>query len=537
MIESTMPDFPLTTRLILEHGRTVHAGSEVVTDEAGSTRRASFATVAERSERLAAALKRLGVAQGDAVGTLCWNTQEHMEAYLAVPTMGAVLHTLNLRLFPEQLSYVINHAGDRVILVHDSLIPVLAKVMPELKTVAHVIVIGNGDASEVGREVLRYEDLLAAESPGFAWPDVRENAASSMCYTSGTTGDPKGVVYSHRSLVVHTWGFIAASGMNGHDRILPIAPMFHANGWTLPYDAWFIGADLILAGRYAQAEPLCGLIEREKVTVTAAVPTVLNDVLRYAEATPVDFSSLRLVLCAGSAVPRALSESFFKRAGVRLTQAWGMTETSPLGVWGEPPKGIRPEDEPYWREKQGRIAPGVELRVVAEDGTLLPWDGQSIGEIEVRGPWVTTSYHLDPAEEKFHDGWLRTGDVGTVDELGFLQITDRTKDVIKSGGEWISSVELENLLMGHPDVVEATVIGVPDTRWDERPLALIVAREGCSVVPEDLRGFLGDKVARWWLPERWSFVEEIPKTSVGKFDKKLLRSRYEQGGLTVSWAS
>ena len=533
MIESTMPDFPLTTRLVFDHGRTVYANSQVVTLDGQSSRRASFAAIAERAEQLAAALRRLGIGVGDRVGTLCWNTQEHLEAYLAVPTMGAVLHTLNLRLFPEQLAYVINHAEDHVIIVDESLIPVLANVMPDLKTVVHIIVVGDGDASALGREVLRYEQLLEAESPGYEWPDLKESSAASMCYTSGTTGDPKGVVYSHRSTLLHTWGLTVACGLNEHDRILPIVPMFHVNGWTLPYDAWFVGADLVLANRYAQAESLCRLIAEERITVAGAVPTVWNDILHYAESNPADLSSLRLIICGGAAVPRALSESFFERFGIRITQAWGMTETSPLGAWGLPPKGTEPEEEAYWREKSGRVAPGVQMRVVADDGTVLPWDGKSVGEIEVRGPWVTGSYHLDAAEEKFHDGWLRTGDVGHVDELGFLQLTDRSKDVIKSGGEWISSVELENLLMGHPEVIEASVIGVPDPRWDERPLALVVRRAGSSVTPAQLRESISGKVARWWLPERWSFVEEIPKTSVGKFDKKLLRSRYEQGRVTV----
>jgi fatty-acyl-CoA synthase len=309
--------------------------------------------------------------------------------------------------------------------------------------------------------------------------------------------------------------------------------MFHANAWGLPYAAWMAGSDLILPNRFLQAAPLAGLIGEERPTISAAVPTIWNDLLRYAEATPVDFSSLRFVVCGGSAVPRALMERFEERHGVRIIQAWGMTETSPFAAIAMPPRGIDPRDEMPWRSKSGRIAAGVDLRIVDDRGEALPWDGETAGEIEVRGPWITGAYHLDPAPEKFHDGWLRTGDVGTVDARGFIQITDRAKDVIKSGGEWISSVELENELMAHPDVAEAAVIGVPDDRWQERPLACVVAKPGTAVTADALQAFLGERVARWWVPERFSFIAEVPKTSVGKFDKKVLRARHANGELEV----
>jgi fatty-acyl-CoA synthase len=309
--------------------------------------------------------------------------------------------------------------------------------------------------------------------------------------------------------------------------------MFHANAWGLPYAAWMAGADLVMPGPYLQAEPLCKLIAEEKPTISGAVPTIWNDVLRYADAHDADLSSLRQVACGGSAVPRKLIEDFERNHGVRIIQAWGMTETSPLGAMGHPPKGIAPEQEMEWRAKTGRIVAGVEMRVVNDGGEELPWDGKAVGELEIRGPWITGSYYLDSSPEKFHDGWLRTGDVGMIDPRGYIQITDRAKDVIKSGGEWVSSVELENEIMAHPEVIEAAVIGVPDAKWDERPLACVVLREGVSPDPEPLKAFLEGRVAKWWIPERWAFIDEVPKTSVGKFDKKVLRARHGEGKLAV----
>ena len=535
---STMQDFPLTITHIFRHGRSVFGESEVVTFEGESCRRATFAQVAERADRLASALTRLGIQEGDRVGTFAWNTQEHLEAYLAVPSMGAVLHTLNLRLFPDQLTYITNHAEDRVILVDATVIPLLARVASELKTVEQFVVIGDGDTSGLGSNVLSYEDLLAAESGDpYDYPDIDERSAAAMCYTSGTTGNPKGVVYSHRSTVLHSMaaGSGTTFGLTERDRILPIVPMFHANAWGLPYAGWMAGSDFVMPARFLQGEPLCKLIMAEKPTISGAVPTVWNDILAYADKNKdtVDLTSLRLVPCGGSAVPRSLMEAFEQRHDVKIIQAWGMTETSPIAAVAMPPKQAPPEDEMNWRSRTGRVIAGVELRITADDGSVLPWDGEAVGEIEVRGPWITASYYKDDDPQKFHDGWLRTGDVGTVEPNGFVQITDRAKDVIKSGGEWISSVELEGELMAHPSVKEAAVVGVPDERWDERPLACVVLKEGESTSVEDLKGFLADRVAKWWLPERWTFIEEVPKTSVGKFDKKVLRAKYADGELEV----
>jgi fatty-acyl-CoA synthase len=541
MLESTMQDFPLTIGMILRHGQAVYGDSEVVTFEGDGSRRATFSEVAGRAGQLAGALQRLGIEAGDRVGTFQWNNQEHLEGYLAIPNMGAVLHTLNIRLFPELLTYVVNHAEDRVVIVDDSLVPLLARVAPDLKTVEHFIVVGSGDAAALAdataADVMRYDELLAAEDVDFPWPDVDERAAAAMCYTSGTTGNPKGVVYSHRSTVLHSMSVNAgiAVGLTERDRVLPIVPMFHANAWGLPYAAWYAGASFVMPDRFLQAEPLAKLIESERPTVAGAVPTIWSDLYRYSQEHPVDMSSFRLVVCGGSAVPRSLMERFESDHGVRIIQGWGMTETSPLAALAYPHRGVElgTTEEMDWRAMAGRVLSGVELRIVDDAGNPMPWDGEAVGEIEVRGPWVTASYYLDPATEKFDDGWLRTGDVGSVEPNGFIRITDRAKDVIKSGGEWISTVELENHLMAHPDVIEAAVIGVPDAKWDERPLACVVCSEGSGATAADLQTFLADRIAKWQVPERWAFIDEVPKTSVGKFDKKVLRARHTEHELSV----
>ena len=533
-MKSTMQDFPINIPTIFRHGRSVCARSQVVTCEGMSTRRATYEAVADRAERLAAALRRLGVRPDDRVGTLAWNTQEHLEAYFAIPLMGAVLHTLNLRLFPEQLEYIINHAEDSVILVEDSVVPILARVAPRLKKVRHYVVIGNGDASALGN-VLRYEELIAAEKPGFAWPEIDERAAAGMCYTSGTTGNPKGVVYSHRSTFLHSMGLCMTGsiGLNETDRVLPIVPMFHANAWGLPYGSWFAGADFLFPGRFLQPDPLCNFMRTERPTVAAGVPTVWIGVLNSSTASREILSSLRTVICGGAAVPRSMIDQFDKRYGVRIIQGWGMTETSPLAALARPPPEVPPEEQLNWRAMAGRVVPGVEIRITDFEGRPQPWDGEAVGEIEVRGPWVTASYYLDDSHERFHDGWLRTGDVGSINDRGFIQITDRAKDVIKSGGEWISSVEIENAVMAHPEVLECAVVATPDDKWSERPMACVVRKPGSTLSADALRTFLAGRVAAWATPEYWTFISEVPKTSVGKFDKKVLRARHAQQELEV----
>lgn len=536
---STMQEYPLTITAIMRHGCGVHGLREVITATGDGYRRITYRELGQQAAQLANALRRLGVSGDQRVATFMWNNAEHLATYLAVPSMGAVLHTLNIRLFPHQIAYVANEAEDQVVLVDMSLAKLLAPVLPELETVHTVVAVGDGDIAalqETGKTVVRYHELIEGESTEFDWPTVEENSAAAMCYTSGTTGNPKGVVYSHRSSFLHSMAACTVNGIGvgSSDRVLPIVPMFHANAWGLPYAALMAGADLVLPDRHLDARSLIDMVETLRPTRAGAVPTIWNDVMHYLEKEPGhDMSSLKMVACGGSAVPESLMRTFEDKHGVQIRQLWGMTETSPLATMAWPPPGT-PDDQ-HWafRVTQGQPVCGVETRIVDDDGKVLPNDGKAVGEVEVRGPWITGAYYKGYDESKFDSGWLRTGDVGRIDEQGFITLTDRAKDVIKSGGEWISSVELENCLIGHPDVVEAAVVGVPDERWDERPLAVVVAREGADVSASELRKFLGDKVVRWWLPERWAFTDEVPRTSVGKYDKKTIRSRYTDGDYEV----
>ncbi len=536
MLEGLMQnDFPLTLNHIRRRMQTINEGAEVVTLQPDdSVTRISHAALTERADRLARVLGGLGIEQGDRVATFAWNNQRHMELYMATPCTGAVLHTLNIRLFEEQLTYIVNHAEDRVIFVDDSLVPVLEKLAPSFETVRQFVVLGDGDVGSLPN-ALRYEDLLEQAGGGsFDYPELDERQAAALCYTSGTTGHPKGVLYSHRSISLHSSMTLMTEG-NGlarGDRVLAVVPMFHANAWGLPYGAALAGADLILPDRFLGAEPLAKLIATERPTLMGCVPTIFQDLLRYADEHPdVDLSSLNNAACGGSAVPKQLMKEFEERHGVRMYQAWGMTETSPVATYSRPSEDGE-HDDSYWeqRAKQGRPLPWVELRLVGDDGEV-PWDGSSTGEIEVRGPWIASQYFRDPDPDKFDEGWLRTGDIAAVDETGYVQITDRSKDVIKSGGEWISSVELENELMAHPQVVEAAVIAKPDERWAERPLCCVVLSSDGAASAEELIEHLRSRVAKWWLPDEFAFVEEIPKTSVGKFDKKVLRGKLAEDSL------
>jgi fatty-acyl-CoA synthase len=543
-------DFPLTLNHIRRRLNSCNHGAEVVTlgADASSLQRASHAEVSARIDRLARALRALGIEQGDRVATFAWNNQRHFELYFAVPCIGAVLHTLNIRLFDEQVSYIVNHAQDRLVFVDASLVPLLAKLAPTFHTVERYVVMGDEDGSQSRQlpDAIGYEQLLdqagtQADQP-FDYPELDERQAASLCYTSGTTGNPKGVLYSHRSISLHSTVTLVkdGTGLSREDRILAVVPMFHVNAWGLPYGAALAGADLILPDRHLQPEPLARLIAAERPTLMGCVPTIFAGLLAYADEHPeLDLTSLTNAACGGSAVPRALMKDFQERHGVRIYQAWGMTETSPVATYSRPRErtpdgGARDSDDAYWDERamQGRPLPWVELRLADDAGGHVPWDGHSTGEIEVRGPWVAARYFADSSEdEKFATGWLRTGDIASVDERANVQITDRAKDVIKSGGEWISSVELENEVMSHPDVVEAAVIAKPDERWAERPLCCVVLRDGAGTTAEQLVEHLRGRVAKWWLPDEFAFVSEIPKTSVGKFDKKVLRGRLAQGSL------
>ena len=553
-MDSTMMDVPLTIGAIMRYGSTIFGDKEVVTwtgDDAPPRRR-TFAEVGERASRLASALRGLGVDGDQRVGTFMWNNAEHLEVYLAAPAMGAVLHTLNIRLSAEQVGYIATHAGDYAVVVDASLVPLFAKVLPHAETVRHVIVsagpsgAGTGGVDEAalaslagaGRTVHLYEDLLAGADGALDWPEVDERSAAAMCYTSGTTGNPKGVVYSHRSTYLHSVAACVGNsfGLSERDRVMPVVPMFHANAWGLAYAVLLAGADLVMPDRHMQPASLIKMIESERVTLGAGVPTIWAGVLAALRAGGDSgaMSSVTRLVCGGSALPEAVMRAYESEFGVPMIHAWGMTETSPLGSIANPPAGV-PEDEAWgYKTSQGRLFYGLEGRLVGDSDEVLPSDGKAVGEIEVRGPWVTGSYYRDPALEKFHDGWLRTGDVGTLDASGFIRLTDRAKDVIKSGGEWISSMELENLLMAHPAVAEAAVIGVPDDKWGERPLAAVVPVAGKSVTPDELREFLASKLPRWQLPERWAFVTEVPKTSVGKFQKTRLREQYATGSLDVT---
>jgi fatty-acyl-CoA synthase len=522
-MRSTMMDTPLQVSRLLEHGRTVHSSAEVVTWTADGARRISYGEVGAMAARLAHALHDdLGITGDERVGTLMWNNAEHLAAYLAVPSMGAVLHTLNLRLFPEQLIYIVNHAEDRAVIVDSTLIPLLAGVLPHLTTLRHIVVVGGGDAAPLAKDgvtVHRWEELLAGKSATYPWPVIDENDAAALCYTSGTTGHPKGVAYSHRSIYLHSMQVCSmeAFGLGPASKVLAVVPMFHAMAWGLPYAAFMSGA----------ARP----------TLAGAVPTIWTDLLAHLDSNPTDISTMREVIVGGSSCPPALMHAFSERHGIEIIHAWGMTEMSPLGSVSRPPVGLTGPEAWAYRYTQGRVPASVDARIVGPDGSIMPNDGKSVGELQVRGPWVTRTYVGDerPEPDKFtEDGWLCTGDVGVLSPDGFLTLSDRAKDVIKSGGEWISSVDLENALMAHPAVLEACVVGVPDERWGERPLATVVVRQDQTVTAAELRDFLATSVARWQVPERWAFIEAVPKTSVGKFDKKRVRTQYADGQLSVA---
>jgi fatty-acyl-CoA synthase len=492
----------------------------------------SYAQVVDRVKRLAVALADLGVGKGDRVATLAWASHQHLEAYLAIPSIGAVLHTLNLRLHPDDLSYIVNDAGDAVLLVDESLLPLYEKFR-ELVKIRHVIVISS---SGTATPWLDYEQMLAAADPSrFREAELDELDAAAMCYTSGTTGRPKGVLYSHRAIVLHSFalGLRDALAIGEDDTILPIVPMFHVNAWGLPFAAPLLGANLVFPGPYLDAPSVLDLLVRERVTLTAGVPTVWLGLLQELDKSPGthDLSALRAIAVGGSAAPLAMIRGFDERHGLNILHAWGMTEMTPLGTICTLPSAMRrapTEDRLRYRATQGTPLPFVEIRARTDKG-LAPWDGEAMGELEVRGPWVAAQYYntVGPDARFTDDGWFRTGDIVTIAKEGCVELTDRAKDLVKSGGEWISSVALETALMGHPAVAEAAVVAVPHPKWDERPLAVVVLKAGQTSTADELRAFLEPNFARWWLPDEFEFAAEIPKTSVGKFKKSVLRERFK----------
>jgi fatty-acyl-CoA synthase len=530
-VEGLMQEVPLTLVHAFERCERLFGANEVVTAIGdGTLERVTYSSWAERTRRLGGALDALGLSDEARVGTFAWNTARHLELYFAAPCSGRVLHTLNIRLFPEQLVYIVNHAEDEVVFCDATLLPALWPLVDDMKTVRHVVVMGSGPSLPSDPRVLEYESLLADASP-VDWRVDDERRAAAMCYTSGTTGNPKGVVYSHRSSLLHAFGALVADGaaLSESDRVLPVVPMFHANAWGLAHASVLCGASLVMPGPDLSGPALASLIRDEEVTVAGGVPTIWMGMLPHFHSLP----SVRTILCGGSAVPRALMEAYHER-GIWMTHAWGMTETSPVASLSRPKRSLGPlssEAEMDIRLSQGLPLPLVDTRIV-EPGTTtpLPWDGSSRGELQVRGPWIARDYYrLDAMDSpSTPDGWLRTGDVATIDPEGYVRLVDRTKDLIKSGGEWISSVELENAIMGHPDVVEAAVVGVAHPKWDERPLACIVVRDGAALDRDGLVLFLTGRVAKWWLPDDVVIIDAVPKTSVGKFDKKVLRERYRE---------
>jgi fatty-acyl-CoA synthase len=533
-VKGLMMDFQLTLPAIMRRAEQFFGAKEIVSRSPDrSLHRYTYAEFVRRAKQLALALRELGAQPSDRVATFCWNHHQHLEAYFGVPASGAVVHTLNPRLHQSDLSYIINHADDRIVLVDKSLLPVFEKIRPEIK-VQHVVAISEDGSAPEG--TLDYEQLLAGmDEKWFEYPNFDEYQAASMCYTSGTTGRPKGVLYSHRAIALHSLGAAMADSLaiQESDVILPVVPMFHVNAWGLPFVATLVGAKQVFPGPYLDPPSLLELLQGERVTFTAGVPTIWLGILQALDKDPkaYDLSSIRAMAVGGSAAPLSIIRGFQERHNLKIVHAWGMTETTPLGTVANLPNDLRqasPEVQYDYRARQGTPVAFVEIRARGDAG-LVPWDGETMGELEVRGPWVASAYYNSPgSEDRFtEDGWFKTGDIVTIDPRGSVKIQDRTKDLIKSGGEWISSVELENALMGHPAIAEAAVIAIPDPKWQERPLAVIVFKPGQSATPEELRAYLEPKFAKWWLPDSFEVVDQIPRTAVGKFLKSALREKFK----------
>ena len=524
-------DFPLLLSTLYDHGVWIHPDQEIVSVESDkSVTRSTYGSTDVRVRKLASAMDSLGLEVGDAVGSFAWNNQRHHELYWATANTGRICHTVNIRLFADQIAYIINHAQDRVVFVDPDLAPLIAPLADKLETVETWVVMGE-KPSEALPGSIAYEDLIADAPEYGKWPLLDERSPMMFCYSSGTTGDPKGVAYTQRSTYIHTISNLANFPLEPTDNVLPVVPMFHASAWGYPFLAVTRGAKLTYPGPDLSPQGIVGLFQDEKVTVSAGVPTVWLGIQQYLMATPeADISSLRAFLCGGSAVPRAMIEWYWTERGIRVTQGWGMTETNPIASVAQ----LKPEMEDWdlpdqldRLETAGITVPGVEVKIVDDEGEELPHDGEAFGELLIRGPWIAAEYYKDDrTAQSFVDGWLRTGDVCKITPEGYIRITDRAKDLIKSGGEWISSLDVENALMAHPEVAEATVVGLKHVKWQERPAAFVVRAEGSEVSDEELLDHLRERVAKWWLPDEIVFVDEIPKTGTGKFDKKVVRDQY-----------
>lgn len=542
-MQGLMMDYPLILDRILEHANRIYGYKKIYTKlPDGLTHTYTYSDAFRRVKKLSSALAKRGIQVGDRLGTFGWNNYQHFEQYFGIPGCGAVCHTLNIRLFPEQIAFIIEHAQDRMVFVDASLIKLMEAVAPHVNCVEHFVVYGTDSSIETSLpNVILYEDLIAEGDEDYVSPVTDENTAFGMCYTSGTTGDPKGALYSHRSMFLHTLGMIQgnATALTNSDIILAIVPQFHVMSWGVPFAAAMCGSEIVMPGPFLQPGPLADMVQDYQVTVATGVPTIWTGIHHEIVANPRDISSIRALIVGGSAMPQQLIEIYEKEYSVNVVHAWGMTELSPLGTMSKlssQHQALSREEQFAIKAKQGYPLGGIEARIVDESNQELPWDGTTMGELQVRGPWVIKSYFKrEPTEEHFtSDGWFRTGDVATMSEDGYMQITDRTKDLIKSGGEWISSVDLENALIAHEKVMEATVIAIPDQKWDERPLAAVVPVDGDDPPStQELRDHLASQFAKWWLPEKFAIIEEVPKTSTGKFDKKVLRQQYADGELDI----
>jgi fatty-acyl-CoA synthase len=532
-MRGTMMDFPLTLQMVFERGTRLFPEREIVTGGITGAHRYTYREFGQRVHRLANGLKEFGLEPGDRVATFSWNHYRHLELYFAVPMQGSVLHTLNIRLFHDQLTYIVNHAADRYIFVDRTLLPIIRQLQPTFESVERIVVMDDGGENDPG-DAVDYEQLLASGAEHCEFPRLDENEAAMMCYTSGTTANPKGVAYSHRALTLHSFGAsqVDSLGVSQRDTVMPIVPMFHANAWGLPYASTLVGAKQVLPGNSLAPDRVLQLAQDEKVTLAAGVPTIWIAALPMLQAGTHDVSTIDRIVCGGSAAPRALIDGY-RKLGMNILHAWGMTELTPIGTVSNLKKELETADASTqldYKARQGPPVPGVELRVIDGDGNDVAWDGETMGDLVARGPWVAAEYYEDELGLATHtpDGWFRTGDVATMQPNGYMEISDRTKDLIKSGGEWISSVALENALMAHPKVQEAAVIAIPDDRWSERPLACVVARPDFrgAISEQELTEHLAQQFVKWWLPERYLFLDELPKTSVGKFDKKAMRQQH-----------